>query len=134
MPAPISLCPNLATHPNGVAILAIAFGAVTVAFGGAVLFGPVAVQAKAGNFIPFVLQFNFIAGLAYMAAGYGILTRRAWAFPLSLAIAVLTLATATAVAIAVLNGSTFEVGTIAALGVRFLVWGGICVEIRPARA
>jgi hypothetical protein len=119
---------------RALAILAIVFGAMTIASGGAILFGPDAVQARAGNVIPYVLWFNFGAGFAYVAAGFGILTNRAWAFALSLAIAVSTLAAAGVFAIAVLLGAAFEVRTIGALALRFSIWAGISVALRPARA
>ena len=36
------------------------------------LFGGEAARAAAGQFMPFVLWFNFIAGFAYVVAGVGL--------------------------------------------------------------
>lgn len=59
--------------------LAIAFGVATVLEGGHVLFGGAEARAAAGDFVPFVLWFNFAAGFAYVAAGVGALLGRRWA-------------------------------------------------------
>jgi len=37
--------------------------------------------AAAGNYVPFVLRFNFVAGFAYVIAGIGMLKQRQWAEP-----------------------------------------------------
>ena len=66
------------------AIVAVLFGIATVASGG-VLFGDGA--EAAGNYVPFVVWFNFLAGFAYVAAGLGLWLRRAWAPWLALALA-----------------------------------------------
>ena len=50
------------------ALIAIAFGIVTVIVGGKTLFGGAEVRAAAGNIAPFVLWFNFIAGFAYVTS------------------------------------------------------------------
>ena len=49
------------------AIIAIAFGLLTLVSGGRALFG----GADMGAVVPFVLWFNFLAGFAYVAAGLG---------------------------------------------------------------
>jgi len=61
-----------------------------VASGGNVLFGSGA--AAAGNYVPFVVWFNSLAGFAYIAAGVGLWRQRPWAFWLALALAVLSAA------------------------------------------
>ena len=45
----------------------------------------------AGNYIGFVLWFNFLAGFAYVVAGVGLLAMQRWALWLSVAIAAATL-------------------------------------------
>jgi len=54
------------------AVVAVAFGIVTIIVGGKTLFGGPAERAAAGNIVPFVLWFNFIAGFAYVVAGCGV--------------------------------------------------------------
>ena len=57
-------------------VLGALFGLMTLREGGAVLFFDGAARAAAGNFVPFVLWFNFLAGFAYLAAGIGLLFRQ----------------------------------------------------------
>jgi len=105
------------------AIVAVLFGIATVASGGSVLFGGGA--EAAGNYVPFVVWFNFLAGFAYVAAGLGLWLRRAWAPWLALALALLT-----ALAFAVLGwhigaGGAYESRTLAAMTLRLVLWGAI---------
>ena len=53
-------------------LVAMAFGVMTIKEGGAVLFIGGAARVAAGNYVPFVLWFNFFAGFAYVLAGVGI--------------------------------------------------------------
>ena len=53
-------------------LLTIAFGLLTIREGGSILFGSGASRAAAGNYVPFVLWFNFVAGFAYILAGVGL--------------------------------------------------------------
>lgn len=58
-------------RPLGITLLsivAILFGIATIKEGGSVLFTEAGKQA-AGNFVPFVVWFNFVAGFAYVVAG-----------------------------------------------------------------
>ena len=48
-------------------------------------------RAAAGDYVPFVLWFNFLAGFAYIVAGAGLFLWRQWAVKLSLFIALATL-------------------------------------------
>ena len=74
------------------ALVAIAFGAVTIVVGGKTLFGDVEARSAAGKIVAFVLWFNFVAGFAYVIAGIGLLLWKRWAAHLSAAIAVATIA------------------------------------------
>src|SRR5665811_181370 len=72
-------------------ILAVAFGVGTVFEGGRTLFGRPEIRESAGNIVPFVLWFNFIAAFAYLMAGLGLLLWKRWAAQLSAGIAIATL-------------------------------------------
>ena len=74
------------------ALVAGVFAVVTIVVGGKTLLGDPAQRAAAGNIVPFVLWFNFIAGFAYVIAGYGIFLWRRWAAQLSAGIAIATVA------------------------------------------
>ncbi len=55
-----------------ISLVAVAFGLLTIKEGGTILFGGEAARAAAGNYVPFVLWFNFLAGFAYVVAGIGL--------------------------------------------------------------
>ena len=101
-------------------IVALAFGAATIRAGGSVLFGTGA-QA-AGNFVGFVLWFNFLAGFAYVLAGAGLWLRRAWSAWLALALAATTILVFAAFGIHVPAGGAFEARTAWAMLLRSVVW------------
>ena len=110
------------------ALIAVAFGTVTVLVGGTTLFGPPA----AGNIVPFVLWFNFIAGFAYIIAGGGVFLWKRWAARLSAAIAIMTTAVFVALGVYIFLGGAYEARTIGAMTIRSLVW--IVIAIATCRA
>jgi hypothetical protein len=61
------------------ALVAVAFGILTIIVGGKTLFGGPVERAAAGNIVPFVLWFNFVAGFAYVIAGLGLFLWKRWA-------------------------------------------------------
>lgn len=111
------------------AIVAIAFGALTVVSGGIALFG----GADMGAVVPLVLWFNFLAGFAYIAAGlalwFGI--RRAWW--LCTTILVATLIVLLGFVAHVAEGGAFENRTVGALLLRSAVWAAIATIAYRAR-
>ena len=66
------------TGLRALALLAIAFGALTIKEGGAVLFSQDAARVAAGDYVPFVLWSNFLLGFVYVASGLGLWFRRRW--------------------------------------------------------
>ncbi len=113
-------------------LVAVAFGLVTIAVGGRTLFGGPAVAAEAGNIVPFVLWFNFIAGFAYVTAGVGLFLWQRWAAQLAAAIALATVAVFVALALHIRLGGAFEMRTIGAMTIRSLVW--IVLAVPACRA
>ena len=117
------------------ALVALLFGALTVFSGGRVLFGPEAARVAAGNFVPFVLWFNFLAGFAYVAAGVGLWLRRAWAAWLALGIAAATALVFAAFGLHAAMGGAFELRTVAAMTLRTALWAWIAaLALRALRA
>jgi len=106
-------------------LLGIAFGALTLEAGGSVLFGDDAARAAAGDFVPFVLWFNFLAGFGYVASGVGLLSRRRWGVWLALAIVVATTLVFAAFGVHILLGGAFETRTVVAMTLRTTVWAAI---------
>ncbi|MEZ5566486.1 MAG: hypothetical protein R3F24_13730 [Gammaproteobacteria bacterium] len=98
------------------------FGILTVREGSAVLFWSEAARIAAGQYVPFVLWFNFLAGFAYVGAGIGLWFRQRWAAALAFAIAIATLTTFVALGIHVMAGNAYEQRTIVAMSLRSMVW------------
>jgi hypothetical protein len=105
------------------AVVAVLFGAATVASGGNVLFGGGA--ATAGHYVPFVVWFNFLAGFAYAAAGAGLWLGRRWCAPLALVIAVLTALVFAALGMHIAAGGAYELRTLGAMTLRTSLWAGV---------
>lgn len=109
------------------AIVAMVFGMITIRSGGSVLFIDGEARNAAGNYVDFVLWFNFLAGFFYVATGMGIWLEKVWAPTASIIIAVLTLLVFTAFGVYVLNGGEHEQRTVIAMSIRTLVWTAIAV-------
>lgn len=108
-------------------ILAVAFGLLTLKEGGTTLFGGEVAGAAAGNYVPFVLWFNFFAGFAYVAVGTGLWLQRRWAAYGSVAIVGATAAIFFAFGVHVLLGGAFEARTGVAMTLRTALWAGISI-------
>lgn len=104
------------------AIVAVAFGVLTVLSGGSVLFGPDTAQRAAGAYIDFVVWFNFLAGFVYVLAGVGLWAQQRWSGMLALLIALATLLVLGALGIRIVGGGAYEMRTVIALNFRAVVW------------
>lgn len=110
-----------------VAALAIVFGLLTIKSSGQVLFGGSLYQKAAGNYVSFVVWFNFLAGFIYLAAGVGLWMRLRWAVWLSLLIAIATIIVFSILGIHILNGGAYETRTVAAISLRSIAWISIFI-------
>ena len=106
---------------GAVAIFAILFGTLTIISGGSTLFSAEANQA-AGNYVGFVLGFNFLAGFAYVIAGVGLWMGQRWSMWLAFAIAAATLLVFVAFGLHIGTGGSYETRTVAAMCLRSTVW------------
>jgi len=102
-------------------IVAVVFGVLTIISGGSVLFNQAARQA-AGDYVGFVVWFNFLAGFAYVVAGAGLWLLRRWSAWLSFLITGATLIVFATFGAYILSGGAYEMRTVAALGLRSAVW------------
>lgn len=107
--------------------MAIAFGALTIKAGGEVVFGVADARLAAGDFVPFVVWFNFLAGFVYVAAGVGLWVQRRWAVVLAAALAAGTALTFAAFGTHIANGGAYEMRTVWALTLRLAVWSAIAL-------
>ena len=110
-----------------VTAIAIVFGLLTIKSGGQVLFGGSIYQKAAGNYVLFVVWFNFLAGFIYLVAGVGLWMRLRWAVWLSLLIAIATIIVFSILGMHILNGGGYERRTVAAMSLRSIVWISIFV-------
>lgn len=108
-----------------ISLLATVFGVLTLKEGGTILFGDEATRSAAGQYVPFVLWSNFLAGFAYIIAGAGLWMSQRWAVWLALGIAAGTSVLFAAFALHVYSGGAYEMRTVVAMGMRLLVWSGI---------
>ena len=108
-------------------VIAVLFGVLTIKSGGQVLFGETLYQKAAGNYVLFVVWFNFLAGFLYIAAGAGIWMRRRWGVWLSLFIAIATIIIFAVFGVHILEGGAYETRTVAAMCLRSLVWVSISI-------
>ncbi len=65
--------------PQKFIILALLlFGSITLFMSGSVIFDLFGIREKQGDFVPFIVWTNFICGLLYLLAGWGLLRRFRW--------------------------------------------------------
>lgn len=103
-------------------LLAIGFGALTLKTGGTVLFGPPAAREAAGDYVPFVLWFNFTAGVLYVIGGISLVLRRRETVWLAGFIAIATLLVFVAFGWHLLSGGAYELRTVRAMTLRSVFW------------
>ena len=108
-----------------VAVVAVAFGLLTLKEGGTILFGDEAARSAAGNYVPFVLWFNFTAGFVYITAGVGLWMQQRWGAWLAVIIVAATTLVFVAFGAHVVSGGAYEKRTVIAMSLRTLVWAAI---------
>ena len=105
-----------------ISLVAVGFGLLTIKEGGTILFGGEAARAAAGNYVPFVLWFNFVAGFASVVAGVRLWLQPRRAGGLGRGQAAATALTFTAFGVHVYSGGAYEQRTVIAMSLRTLVW------------
>ncbi len=103
-------------------VIAIIFGIMTIKSGGAVLFTNGEARLAAGNYVGFVVWFNFLAGFMYIVAGIGLWSKQEWANKLAIIIAALTLLVFAALGIHILLDGSYEIRTVIAMTLRSVIW------------
>lgn len=110
-----------------VSVIAVVFGLLTIKSGGSVLFVDGIAREDAGNYVPFVLWFNFLTGFVYLLAGFGLFMQKLWAAWISIFIVVATIVVFSLLGLHVLNEGIYEVRTVAAMSLRTVVWSFIAM-------
>lgn len=108
-----------------ISVVAIGFGLLTIKSGGDVLFWSQQAREAAGNYVPFVLWFNFLSGFFYIIAGIGLITRQSWAPRLALLITIAIMFVFALFSLHIVSGGAYEDRTVNAMSMRTLVWAVI---------
>lgn len=114
-----------------ISIFTILFGIATIKQGGAVALFNDEARRSAGNYVPFVVWFNFVVGFAYVIAGVQLLRGKKGVHKLASMIAVATLLVFAAFGAWVMIGHPFEIRTIAAMTFRSVFWVIFAVIVNP---
>lgn len=117
---------------RGIGIIAVIFGIMTLFSGGTALFGGAEAKALAGNAVPFVLWFNFVSGVVYIAAGLGITLHKPWAGRLAMALALAILGVFALFIGHIITGGAFEMRTVGAMTFRAAFWIAIALAVKRA--
>ena len=110
-----------------VAVIAILFGLLTIKSGGLTLFVDGADREAAGNYVPFVLWFNFMAGFVYLVAGAGLFMNKQWAVWLSIGIVSATAIVFMFFGLHIFNDGLYENRTVVAMSLRTIIWAMIAI-------
>ncbi|MCK4706790.1 MAG: hypothetical protein KAT90_15040 [Gammaproteobacteria bacterium] len=110
-----------------VAVIAILFGLLTIKSGGLTLFVDGADREAAGNYVPFVLWFNFMAGFVYLVAGVGLFMNKQWAAWLSIGIVSATAIVFIFFGLHIFNDGLYENRTVVAMSLRTIIWAMIAI-------
>ena len=113
---------NHSLYLRVLAAIGILFGLATLRAGGAVLFGDDEALLAAGDYVGFVVWFNFLAGFAYIITGTGLAFRQPWAVRMAWFIALATLVVFVAFGVHIMGGGAFESRTVGAMTLRSVVW------------
>lgn len=106
------------------------FGVMSLKSGGEVLFFDGAGREAAGNYVEFVVWFNFLAGFAYIAGAVGLALWRSWVTQLAFSIAISTIVVFMAFGVHIITEGPYEMRTVGAMVLRSVVWLGIAFSLR----
>lgn len=103
-------------------LFVIIFGLMTLIEGGSVAFNIGDARIKSGNYVPFVLWFNFFSGFFYILNGIGLFFEKKWASKSSLILLISILLVYILLFVHIVLGGLYEVRTVIAMGLRSSIW------------
>ncbi|MCC7442698.1 MAG: hypothetical protein IT285_13770 [Bdellovibrionales bacterium] len=106
-------------------VFCLLFGAMTLKEGGTVLFVDGADRQAAGNYVPWVLWFNFLTGFAFIAAGLGMWRKKKWVTRLTPLMAAMSVVVLISFLLWVATGGSHETRTLVAMPLRTVIWLGL---------
>ena len=121
------------TYLNIISVIALLFGLLTIKSGGEVLFLDGVGRANAGNYVSFVLWFNFTSGFLYIFAAISIFQNKKRAYKYSLFIVASTATVFFFLGIHILNDGLYEARTVGAMSMRTVLWLVVTVVLKKGR-
>lgn len=104
-----------------ISLVLIAFAGSTLFMSSSVIFDWFGIREKEGDYVPFIVWTNFIAGFLYLIVAYGFLTTKRWTFWI-LAGTILLLMLALIFLLLYINrGGVYEMKTLGAMGFRIIL-------------
>lgn len=100
------------------AIVLIVFASATLFMSSSVIFDWFGIREKEGDYVPFIVWTNFIAGFLYLISAYGFLKFKKWTFWVLTVTAVLLVIALIVLALYIDHGGIFELKTVGAMGFR----------------
>lgn len=100
---------------NLVVTVLIAFAFLTLFMSSSVLFDWFGIREKEGNYVPFIVWANFVAGFLYLISAYGIVTAKKWTVLILLSTAILLIIAGIALVFYISSGGIFEAKTLVAM-------------------
>lgn len=116
------------------ALLLALFALVTLFMSGSVLFDLFGIREKEGNYVLFVVIANFVCGLLYLAAVYGLLTQQPWTTRLLLVCVIILILTFSGLLWHIQSGGVYEEKTVKAMLFRITTTLIFTFLSRPRRA
>lgn len=104
-----------------IAIVIIAFASATLFMSSSVIFDWFGIREKEGDYVPFIVWTNFIAGILYLFAAYGLLKARKWAVWILTGTVIFLVTALIVLAFYIDSGGVFELKTVGAMGFRILL-------------
>lgn len=95
---------------------------MTLKEGGSVVFNIGNARVVNGNFVPFVVWFNFLSGFIYLLASWGLYKRKEWTKKLGISMIILILCVFIFFVIHIASGGLYEKRTVYAMIFRTLTW------------
>lgn len=98
-----------------IAVVLIAFASLTIFMSSSVLFDWFGIREKQGDYVPFIVWTNFIAGFLYLVSAYGFLKAKEWSFKILLNLTILFVIALIALALYINYDGAFEIKTVKAM-------------------
>lgn len=102
-------------------IVIIAFASVTVFMSSSVIFDWFGMRESQGDYVPFIVWTNFIAGLIYLISAFGFIKAKKWTFWILATTTVLLIFALIILVLYIDEGGIFKVETLWAMGFRILL-------------